>query len=856
MPIFGQTVPFDGVNVESVTGQIASLMGQGAATADHGKEMAAQNASDVDPVLYAGMSDAFFRWNVLDTTGYNSVYHYQLVITNKGRYVNHISFPIAPQSISVGNPVASNLGVTMKGIVEDNNAAPLRPITVAGVAGVWHSDVPDPTKNNVVQNSLEYAFRNTIQAVDRVKTNLARVASAFSGQAQKFEGPLNYVTLEDGDEQLKKSGWYFFQNLERFLSFYIAKKKTRDGKDYRLTWQMHKDVMYFDVILNDFSWDKKQGTLDYDYIIRMTAYRRRANPVLQDSGNALVAPTSASTLSTLASVIQGIRSTRKLIASASDVLRGIRSDADQTFFNPLREVILAGSDLVGLVTTVADFPTAIKNSAKFAIEGALQDVSGSAANLRRTLDQTVKEFGLRGDDAVPGTSSMTSKLAVQATDGQSQGASRPETAFPYERVYQDPDKYVAFFDEVVPDQLDLPDPVRDQIQAELDRVRDFNVQDYITRRELVRSFGVSVSQALGGGSAGYNEIYGLPPPEPTFKQLSVDDVILLSQINDVSSAMDKIIVAIQEAQATPQNDYFKFYQDFATTSGLQFQDSASKFYIPFPLGATLDQVALQYLGDVTRWQEIAAINGLREPYVDEQGFDVLITTNSSASSITVADPYNLDQGAIIRLSSTTKPAVQRKIRSIEFVAPSMYLIGLEGGSCLGFLVEDGAKITAYQPNTVNSQRLLAIPSASPVNLPGKVKVTPGREDLSSLSLLSGSDFLLTSDGHLVLDNSGDMRFVTGMANLVQAATLRLQTPLDQLLWLPGYGNPLQVGSSVAEVNVAQFLKNLGRQFQQDPRFTGLLAGTVKLAGPAADVKLLLGVSGTNFNLPVSAQLPL
>jgi hypothetical protein len=843
----------------------ASLLGGGGGNEQNPAEPDAKNygnmssdevAEDLGSV--GGLSDLFFNWYANDGTDFRSIFAYQFVITNAGQYVNHISLPLNPSNISMSLNPAISATVTMKGINEDNNGAPLRPINVSGTTGVWNN-VLGSAFNKTQSSTLDYLFKNTIQAAEGVAAAANKTIAAFSGSQRTDQGPLNYSDFGQNNIQAQGSGYFFFHNLVNFFDSYVAKKKTRDGANYRLTFQMHKDKMYYDVLLTGFNWQKKPGTLEYEYSINLTAYRRRKTPVVGDHLSQFSNQTTqASSLSTLASIINGVRKTRVLLAKSADVLRGIRSDAEDSFFNPMREVILAGSDIAGVLTTLADMPQAIINSAKAAFESAMSDNTGAAANLRRTVDSALKyKFGLRGDPAIPGSSALTSKITVQAADGKANFAVRAETAFPSEIIFADPTKYAAIFDQVSPNSMSLPPAVRDQVNAEVTRVRELSVPDFQSRRDKMQLFAASISDALGGGSSTYNSYLGIPSASRTFKKLSTDDVELISQINDVIMSIDKLIVNIQQAAPDTSNDYYQFYGDYAVSQGLNFVKGTSKFFVPFPPGSSLEQLAARYLGDPNRWIEIAAVNGLKEPYVDEEGFVVPLLANSSESSVQIADVTKLFVGQVVTIQSKTKVGVMRKITSIERIAESQYLVFFDGPSTLvGFRVRDGAEVFSYLPDTVNGTKLIAIPSPSPVNVPGKIQLTPGAEDLNGLAIIAKTDFLLQTDGQMVLQGNGDVQLATGMTNLTQAGLILLNTPQGALLNDLTYGNPISSGMSSADVNVQAYLRSLNSQFLQDPRFLGVLAGTVNFNGVAASTDILVGVRGMRLNLPITAGLPL
>jgi hypothetical protein len=84
-----------------------------------------------------------------------------------------------------------------------------------------------------------------------------------------------------------------------------------------------------------------------------------------------------------------------------------------------------------------------------------------------------------------------------------------------------------------------------------------------------------------------------------------------------------------------------FWQGQAALSNINFTKPDSKIAVPFPYKITLEQLSATYLGSPERWIEIAALNGLQAPYVDEEGFSYKLTANGSANQITIGSADNL-----------------------------------------------------------------------------------------------------------------------------------------------------------------------------------------------------------------------
>jgi hypothetical protein len=107
--------------------------------------------------------DFFCRFpNVLKADNYVKDYGYALKIVSVDKNNNEeevvtMTFPINPQSINISIPTATVLTTTLRGIVEENNAAPLRHISLTGTSGVFPISVrtQSPT-SSALSNEANY----------------------------------------------------------------------------------------------------------------------------------------------------------------------------------------------------------------------------------------------------------------------------------------------------------------------------------------------------------------------------------------------------------------------------------------------------------------------------------------------------------------------------------------------------------------------------------------------------------------------------------------------------------------------------------------------------------------------------
>ncbi len=817
----------------------------------------------------------FFNWPSLDVLDSFKVYPYTFVVHDNGKPVLVLTMPLAPQNINISVPVAATTTATMASISEEQGGAPLRPITVSGTSGMKPvSDVSENSATNQSPSSglLNYMFANTISAVGNVVSDVNKLVNAFSSNTS-VNSPVAANSVAELNTMT--TGYRVIHSMMRFFDWYIdAKKGGGDGNRLSLCFCMHKDKMFYDVTLNGYNVRKAAGTMEYEYNIQMTAWRRRLRAPTGAEGS-IVTTTSTTKASAnyFARASLALQLATKTISDAVNILSGIRSDFSQNILDPVKQLGLLIGTARGAGTTIASFPNSI---AALSRDAVTQFLSNSGLGNTRLMDNLKNEMAAAGiapgaidiaisvDPLLGGTGwdgSGIPNSGGQSSTGTSKGQASTgnSNSNPFNQIFSNPSQYQSILALFPINALPLSQKVKTLINNQIATARAVKFSGVQKIRDNVENFAAAVSSYFGGGDATYNRLQGLPPPN-TLRQLTTDDIALLSALNDIVMVADTIANSLQNQTPNPTNDYAQFFQNYAGTQGITFEQNSSKFYIPFPYNATLEQLAYQYLGNPDRWMEIVAANALQAPYIDEDGFQVPFINSGSNNNIIIAIPDNLYIGQVVVLNSKTQSPSKRHIMAIDVVSPVETVVFLDGAADLAnFTVEDGAYLQAFLPDTVNSNMMIAIPSKVPVNIPGGLQVNPDINDLSVINSIAKSDFLLattSSQGYFDLVFSPfDVQVSSGSGNLVQAGLIKLLTRRGELLNDPTFGNPVQAGTSVAEINVSKVLDSLRQTFSSDPRFTGLIAGKAVMANGAVAISVMAGVSGSKAYLPLTATIP-
>jgi hypothetical protein len=766
----------------------------------------------------------------IDGLRWNQIFPYQLIMVRKqdGGYSSpehEFTLPIPPQDLTISTPFAISSSVTMGGIVEEHNGAPTRMISFSGTTGVT------PLRGSAMgldqANALRGIFAGTLRGLDRLVTS----AKTFIGKQDS-----NSNLVPNNEDFLKGTGYYQFRLLQRFLESYAYMKKQPDNANLRLALAIWKDQAIYLVTPVQFDVRRSaQSPYEYQYSLSLKAWRRISlntnSKVVWDGFKPVMRDPNA-----FAQLLNKIEQARVVLQNSKAVLKAFGGDVEKILFEPLREVVLFAKDVLGVVKTAADLPSSIGSSLALFVAEAKDSFT--------ELGEDITHFGVQSGKA---------ESASGETDSTRQAI---QSASPVNKTFENPSDNFELMRKIIPSKLNLPPRIQRKIQEETERVRRLTRLDFERMRDKFVDFAAQFADAVGAGSPTYNVVYNRSPA-PANKTPTPSDYEVLFALNQIILELNRLAVT---------QDIDKLNKDRITTveavagmasaSGIAFKTPVSKFAVPFPYGSTLEQLSAQYLGDPNRWHEIAALNGLRQPYVDEVGFDLPLLVNGQGNQVVVADSSNLYVGQPVWISATNTSRTKRRITKIEKLGSSSSVITVDGDPDMDrYETIASATLHAFLPDTVNSQMLIYIPSDSPPeDVDYGTKSIPGIDEFDQLIQVGGVDLLLTQDGDLAVTPDGDCRLAIGLTNLVQRARVAIGTPKGSLLHHPNYGLGLQIGDNTADIDAKKVLAAFQDTFKSDPSFRGVSGVAISKAGPAVRVTLSIGIAGTNQMIPISVDI--
>jgi len=819
--------------------------------------------------LEKAAADPFWAYAEIQDINWNKSFPFQLLILQKEadsspqpkpayKVYSTFTLPIPPQSLVTSMPFAISTEVTLGGIVEQHNGAPLRTISLQGTFGLMPLKGSAPTATTI--GTGKAAFAATVQGADNT---VSRAQSTINAARSLASSPSTSITpanvIANNDlAAITGSGFVQMQLMERFLESYAYLKKTSQGKAFRLAFARYKENTVFLVTPNSLSITQAvPNTLTKNYSLQFTAWKRISASDLIQGGSFALDGHSATLRSPnkIAQTFAVMREARRTLENTQKTLKGVVQDVQRLVLDPLRQTNLFLSDLRSTAITLADMPAdllGVFTKSVLEINNAIQtqnqsnriavDFSAQAQAAKAALDS----LSISSGKAVSGAAEF---LVKSVTRQSIQSVAKPDPAAPPYKEGFGTDSF-DFLASIEIGKLALSPSIQVRVEQERLKARSLGRLDFQNFSSQAQSVLDALANACGMGSSTYNAIYRVPNT-PQTREPGSDDLAAMSALGDVIQAYDSLALTATSSNSIPAVD---FIAGLATRSGIAFQIPQSKVLIPLPYGMTLERLASIHLGTPDRWHEIAALNGLKAPYIDEVGMTTPLLAIGLGSILMVNKGLGLYVGQSVVVSSNTVRSDTRRIIDIrEFEDHTQ--ITLDGTANLyRFTTADEAVIQYFAPFTTNSRQSIYIPSDEVLEDTFGGLEVPGLDYFDPLTKVGGVDLLLDSNNDLVLTPQGDAVLSYGLNNIVQKARLALTTLKGSLLHHPSYGLGVNVGTSNADVDAQALLQAAQNLFSNDPSFSGVQAASVRVNGSSLRVQISVVVRGTSKAVPITVDI--
>jgi hypothetical protein len=754
------------------------------------------------------------------------------------------NLPITPQQLSITDQYAINTSATLRGILEEHNGVKFKMINASGTMGVWparESVTKPPTTPGIVQS----LFGGTIEAVGGLIQSVTNVINTATGNH-----PANKPTTiqpENSTFGSQSTGYYQAMALQQFLEQYAEAKTKPENAGWRLVFDIPKQNQSFVVTPMSYDWQQNaQKPLEIMYKFQLKGWRRIQ--ITNATANAL--PDISVSPGLLQRVLNTISAARTATSKAIVLIGAVRSDVE-TPLNVLRQTSLFVKDLAGVAITAADLPSQVA-----------RDYSSAIGDFMKTLSLNSLVGSPASDPAVvsslksiqTGYASREGLSQASVSGGQIGGAAATAQSIdPSLNVLNKPESNFGLMDQVPLSGLSLTNAQQAVVDDIIEQARQTTIDTLKQYRGTVLQLALQLSNSFGTGNAFYNQVYGLPPPTPRIQPITLDEYDLLQSLYDAVQSYDALTATNQIDDNNKQTN-MDYVAGLADQSGIPFTITAGKIMVPVPFGLTIEGIAQRYLGDAQRWIEIATLNNLRDPYIDENGFKLTLLSNATGRQITVNNVDNLYIGQFVLLMSSTQVPSSRIILGIDRLSDTSFLLTLDGLPNLdNFVLADGAYLQAYLPGTVNSQQKIFVPTDLPV--PESLNITPpGSTSADPLTGLSKVDWLLDENGDVAVNNFGDFRYSSGITNIIQALKIKLSTQKNKWLLHPEFGLNLSPGNSIADISAQKIYNSINDLVAQDSRFQGIDSLQISVDGPTVSIGMSVLIAGQTGVFPLTFTL--
>jgi len=814
--------------------------------------------NNLNPTLFAQVGTDATLWNKAFP------YRFQILeqdpikgLMNTGRYFD---LPIPPEALEINTPFAINTSVTLNGIIEQHNAFPLLNIFLRGSTGVLNKLNVRTGSNQLPAKGI---LAGTINAVNAFAKDIKSLNAQpgpntaiyspsligntdFSGSGQSLSDAVTGAV----NASLAGTGYSRFLALRNFLESYAILKKQQAYQGYRLAFTTYKDQYSYICTPKMFRMVRSaESPFEFKYEIQLESWQRIKADQIKPNFSGQHRASQANN-STWQNILKYVQLGLTLLNDLSGIISGVISDV-QGILNVVREISLFLKNLVGVALQAADMPAVIVNNLKNAILASINNIATATAgsNGQFPSSQQVQadyQACLRWWT----TQQMVNPIVI---NGPVNNMLRTNVDY----IFENPSQHYGFFNSIALNSLNnMTSAIQAQINTEIQNVSAYSVVDFKNAVATLQNASNVYAQAVGASDPTYIETYQLGSVNQIRDTPTDDDYAVLNTINDMIIQTNNIIAALQSNTNITTPQAVTFVANLANQAGIPFDIPLSKYPIPFPYGGTLEMIAQNYLGDPDKWIEIATLNGLRSPYVDEIGFLLDLTTNGNNDTITVADVSNLILGQTVWIGSNTVPVQSRSILAINNLSPDSWSVTLDGPDDLGILkTSDNAYLHAFLPFTVNSQGFVAIPSQNP---PVGASDPVSRNDQISVAQqifdAAGTDLLIDSDNDLIITQNGDCRLSQGVQNIIQTLKILIELPRGSLLHHPTIGVNL-VGGSLADLSATDIASTIKTAIDQDGFFSNwTYSVTVKVDSNWANVTINLNVSNVQQLLPITFKL--
>ena len=412
----------------------------------------------------------------------------------------------------------------------------------------------------------------------------------------------------------------------------------------------------------------------------------------------------------------------------------------------------------------------------------------------------------------------------------------------------------AFFATINIDTVQLTDQEQDFVNKEIGRINALTMDDFQSIRDYLRTQSSIAAILIGKGDPEGNKLMGTAGVKQ--REAQPDDYDAIGNIIDLIDIVDGLIFNFRNTEDKAP-DLLTFAAN--NTDPTSDFDVQTGYYssIAAPFEESLENMAQKYLGDKTRWYELATVNNLQSPYVDESGTKEPLIVPALQSSVVISNEHTAfcPVGQKVSVGSAkVREEIRTILSKIESNDGTITLFLSGEPDLTKLLPSENAYARVFRPHTVRSTSFVLIPL--PTIVTEATTFTPKSDALRSLDkalLAFGVDIKRdTITGEYLIDANGNFVMCWGLDNVRQTIHFLLRTQVGELPFHQDYGIDSQIGTTIVVGDEGEKIAGLiENSILQDSRFEYVAVRRVRTFGTAVSIDILVAISGATTAVPLS-----
>lgn len=406
------------------------------------------------------------------------------------------------------------------------------------------------------------------------------------------------------------SGFEVFNELRNYFRAYHEFKKDSNNKDYVLVFKNFKDGEFLIIEVPKFSMKRSAASpMLYNYSIQARVL-----------GQVSFAPQDTNWAQNLDGYVEDalniLTDAQGVLLGAQDILRQVSNTYSQVVLEPIRKLGLVLKAFVGVGYVASDVGSSIANQTM-----SLGDILALDLGLKNQVNNQQNDGNLN-----PALEPLTKSNAFNSIAPKS-------TTTPSAYLNSLPGSSIT----AVPISL-FPSKTLSGVQQDQANALALPQSFFKDAKAAIQEFANNAADLFNLGNTQYNSIFErtntLSPN--TNKAITDDEYAVLAALDKSISALSVLLSSNTFYKSTYAERIKEINNSFSDSPNLVAEPSVKEIVLPG--GTSLERLALNELGDASRWPEIVEVNSLKFPYISQTEADASDTILVPGDKILIPRP--------------------------------------------------------------------------------------------------------------------------------------------------------------------------------------------------------------------------